>query len=57
MQIKNVWIKIHFVYLIFEVRDTIDNKIAFICHLTVYFPQKRDFIDYSGYFMCEVAII
>ena len=26
----------------------------FNCFLTVYFSQKRNFIDYSGYFMGEV---
>ena len=32
-------------------------NISFNCHLTAYFSQKRNFIDYSGNSMDEVAAI
>ena len=32
-------------------------NLKFNCHLTLYFSQKRNFIDYSGDFMDEVAAI
>ena len=30
--------------------NSIENKTVFNCHLPVYFSQKRNFINYSGYF-------
>ena len=33
----------------------IEIKISFNCHLTVYFSQKRNFNNYSCYFMSKVA--
>ena len=37
--------------------NSIEINIEFKYYLTVYFTQKRNFIDYSGYFMCAVVAI
>ena len=37
--------------------NRIEFNIYFNCHLSVNFSQKRNFIDYSGYFMGEMAAI
>ena len=37
--------------------NSIENKIVFNCHLPVYFTQKRNFINSSGYFLGVVRAI